>query len=153
MNIDAPPTPRPPRYNMGRNHRDFSSPSAADFARDRQKQLQPFPPFPPPRSKEFDDPPGRYSSGPPPPFRDWYPSPQSPYPRTRWTAAEQYAYWEPRAASRHCEGQPPPVDRENGWRERGRGKGLIEMHHNHFREAMVGIGLLLEVCVFFAITS
>ena len=41
------------------------------------------------------------------------------------------------------------------WIERGRGrvKGLIVMHHYRLREARIGIGILLEVCVFFIITS
>ena len=36
-------------------------------------------------------------------------------------------------------------------RGRGRGKGLIVMHHYHLRE--VGIGIMLEVCVFFIINT
>ena len=41
------------------------------------------------------------------------------------------------------------------WIEIGRGrvKGLIVMHYYHLREARVGIGILLEVSVFFIITS
>ena len=41
------------------------------------------------------------------------------------------------------------------WIEIGRGrvKGLIVMHHYHLRETRIGIGIFLEVCVFFFITS
>ena len=91
-----------------------------------QKQLLPFPTSPP-RSRVSDDPPGRYSSGPPSPSSDWYPSSQSPYPR-RWTPAEEDAYWEATAALPRWEDQPPP----------GRVESLIVMHHHHLQEAMVG---------------
>ena len=41
------------------------------------------------------------------------------------------------------------------WIEIGRGrvKGLIVMHHYRLQEARIGIGILLEVCDFFIITS
>ena len=152
MDVDAPP---PPRYNTDRNYRDFSPPSAADLARDRQRQLQPFPPSPPSRSREFDDPPARYSSGPPPPSRDWYPSSQSPYPRRRWTPAEEDAYWKARAPSPRWEDQPPPVDRDRerqtqrfdrdaplppsrgqNW-DRDFARGLCLFHHHFLRYCIV----------------
>ena len=112
VNVDTPHPP-PPWCNMERVYRDSSRPSTADLAADTQRQLQPFSPSPP-RSRKFDDPPGRYSYGPPPPSRDLYPSSQSPYPRRRRTAAKEDAYWKARASSPRWgwEGQPPPVDRD-----------------------------------------